>query len=152
MSVVKDTQYTAPSGSKAPPRRNNWLHGAALLAGAALFSKVLGTFQKIPLQNLAGDRVFGIYNAVYPLYQLLLYLSSAGIPVAVSLMIARYYEAGDRAAMQGVLRAGVLLLMAGGILGFGVMWVIADLAAAWLGDADTAWAVRMARSVFGLCR
>ncbi|MBJ6361270.1 oligosaccharide flippase family protein [Paenibacillus sp. GCM10012307] len=144
MSVVKDTQISAASSAEASSRKDHWLHGAVLLGGAALFSKVLGTFQKIPLQNLAGDRVFGIYNAVYPLYQLLLYLSSAGIPVAVSLLIAKYHEAGDRAAMRGVLRAGLLLLMAGGLLGFGVMWLIADLAASWLGDPDTAWAIRMA--------
>ena len=33
--------------------------GAALLAGAAILSKLIGTLQKIRLQNIAGDEVFG---------------------------------------------------------------------------------------------
>ena len=60
------------------------LRGAALLGAAAILSKLLGTLQKIPLQNVAGDTAFGIYNAVYPLYILILFAATAGFPVAVS--------------------------------------------------------------------
>lgn len=139
----------AAAGAVTPPIASTaggsqWLRGAALLGGAALLSKVLGTLQKIPLQNLAGDRVFGIYNAVYPIYQLLLYLSSAGIPVAISLMIASRHEAGDKAAVRRVLHAGLLLLAVAGLLGCAVMWSVSGAASTWLGDPDTLWAIRMA--------
>lgn len=42
------------------------LKGAAILSLAAILTKLLGTLQKIPLQNIGGDGVFGIYNTVYP--------------------------------------------------------------------------------------
>jgi len=134
----------ASAQREAGSKSSQWLRGAALLGGAALLSKVLGTLQKIPLQNLAGDRVFGIYNAVYPIYQLLLYLSTAGIPVAVSLMIARHHEAEDQEGMRRVLHAGLLLLACGGLLGCGLMWWLSGDVSHWLGDPDTLWAIRMA--------
>lgn len=44
------------------------LKGAAALSLAVIVSKLIGTLQKIPLQNIGGDGVFGIYNTVYPFY------------------------------------------------------------------------------------
>jgi len=35
-----------------------WVKGAAVLGVAAVISKLLGTLQKIPLQNIAGDEAY----------------------------------------------------------------------------------------------
>ncbi|WP_185602398.1 oligosaccharide flippase family protein, partial [Paenibacillus sp. 598K] len=125
-------------------RSQSWLHGALWLSAAALLSKAIGTLQKIPLQNLAGDRVFGIYNAVYPFYQLLLFLATAGIPVAVSLLVAERRGAGDLAGMRGALRVGMLLLGVCGLAGGILMWAGAGIAAGWIGDGAAAGAIRAA--------
>ncbi|RXZ79281.1 polysaccharide biosynthesis protein [Paenibacillaceae bacterium] len=130
--------------SPPPVRHNNWLRGAALLGGAALFCKVLGTVQKVPLQNLAGDRVFGIYNAVYPFYQLLLYLTTAGFPVAVSLLVAERRQAGDVRGMRLAAVMGALLLGIAGLVGFVLMWSAADWTAAFIGDKDASQSIRAA--------
>ncbi|WP_268239555.1 polysaccharide biosynthesis protein [Paenibacillus nasutitermitis] len=118
------------------------LHGAALMGAAMLISKTLGTLQKIPLQNIAGDRVFGIYNAVYPLYQMLLVMVTAGFPVAVSLLVAERQAGDDRSGVRLVLRASVLLLSLSGAAGFAAMWLGAGHIAQWIGDPGTASAVR----------
>ncbi|AJY77645.1 hypothetical protein VN24_10465 [Paenibacillus beijingensis] len=115
---------------------------AAVMAGAALVSKLLGTMQKIPLQNVAGDRVFGIYNAVYPFYQLLLVLATAGLPVAVSLLVAQRLEAGDLRGARRIRTAGLLLLGSGGAAGFAAMWTGAPVLAGWIGDPAVAPAIR----------
>ncbi|MBW7477406.1 polysaccharide biosynthesis protein [Paenibacillus oenotherae] len=117
--------------------------GAAVMGIAMLVSKVIGTLQKIPLQNIAGDRVFGIYNAVYPLYQLLLAAVTAGFPVAVSLLVAEREAAGDREGAYKVLGASALLLSISGAAGFVLLWAGADLVAGWIGDKGTAPAIRM---------
>ncbi|EXX88565.1 membrane protein, partial [Paenibacillus darwinianus] len=119
-----------------------WVRGAALLGGAALVSKAIGTLQKIPLQNVAGDRVFGLYNAVYPFYQLLLFLAAAGIPTAVSLIVAERMERGDAEGGRRLVRAAVVLLGLTGAAGFALMWTGADGAAAWIGDRAAAAAVQ----------
>ncbi|WP_219834720.1 polysaccharide biosynthesis protein [Paenibacillus sp. R14(2021)] len=112
------------------------------MGAAMLISKTLGTLQKIPLQNIAGDRVFGIYNAVYPIYQLLLVMVTAGFPVAVSLLVAEREAAGDAGGSRRVLGASSWLLAMGGLACFILLWQGAHVAASWFGDAAAAPAVR----------
>ncbi|MFC0395653.1 polysaccharide biosynthesis protein [Paenibacillus mendelii] len=116
----------------------------ALMGAAVIISKVIGTLQKIPLQNIAGDRVFGIYNAVYPFYQLFLVLATAGFPVAVSLLVAERIAEDDRDGARRVLGASTLLLAITGAAGFLLMWFSAELTAGWIGDAAAAPAIKMA--------
>ena len=116
--------------------------GAAWLVGAALLSKLIGTLQKIPLQNLAGDRVFGIYNAVYPFYQLMLVLAVSGLPVAVSIRTASLLDAGDPAGARRAGGAGVLLLSLLGAAGFAVLWSGAGVFAALIGDPSAEASIR----------
>lgn len=124
--------------------RRFWRNGVILMAGAALLTKLIGALQKIPLQNLAGDRVFGIYNAVYPFYQLIAVLATAGIPTAVSILIA--HRLRDEHAAEGTratVAAALLLLGVSGITTFIFMWMTADLTAAWIGDESAALAIRV---------
>ncbi|WP_139991415.1 polysaccharide biosynthesis protein [Paenibacillus paridis] len=119
------------------------VNGVVLMAGAALLSKLIGVFQKIPLQNMAGDRVFGIYNAVYPFYQLAASLATAGLPTAVSLLIAeRLRKGNDTEGVRRTLYAALLLLGMTGIVSFGFMWAGSDHVARWIGDAETSGAIR----------
>ncbi|OBZ15486.1 polysaccharide biosynthesis protein [Bacillus sp. FJAT-26390] len=119
------------------------MNGVVLMAGAALLSKLIGVFQKIPLQNLAGNRVFGIYNAVYPFYQLAAVLATAGLPTAVSLLIAeRLRKGNDPEGVRRTLFAALLLLGITGIVTFSFMWAGASHVAEWIGDTDTAGAIR----------
>ena len=83
------------------------LRGAALLGAAAVLSKLLGTLQKIPLQNVAGDTAFGIYNAVYPLYILILFAATAGFPVAVSKFVAERAIDGDHQGAKRIVRVSI---------------------------------------------
>lgn len=59
-----------------------------ILTVATLLSKILGSIFRVPLQNIAGDEVLGIFSLVYPVYMVALYLSVAGIPLAISKLIA----------------------------------------------------------------
>ncbi|MHA7966195.1 oligosaccharide flippase family protein [Paenibacillus sp. CAU 1782] len=123
-----------------------WKNGVVAMTGAALLSKLIGSLQKIPLQNMAGDRVFGLYNAVYPLYQLVAVLATAGLPTAVSIVIARRAQTAENGGPRGerlALMAALLLLGASGAISFLLMWAGADRIAAWIGDASAAPAIQM---------
>lgn len=127
--------------SKRRARARLWGSGAAALAGAALLSKLIGVLQKVPLQNLAGDRVFGIFNAVYPFYQLIAVMATAGIPAAVSIVVAGRLKdgsGGERSAAFGA----ALLLAGSGLAAAALMWLSAESAALWIGDAAAAPAIR----------
>ena len=70
------------------PQKQNFLHGAAILAFGVVIMKILGAIYKIPLQNILGDTGYGYFNAAYVIYNVLLTIATAGLPVALSRMIS----------------------------------------------------------------
>lgn len=118
------------------------LKGAAVLGIAAVISKLIGTMQKIPLQNVAGDAVFGIYNAVYPLYIMILFLATAGFPLVVSKFVSEQIAAGRHDEAKRVLYISIGVLSCTGavcfcFLYFGASW-LADI----MGAGQTEKAIR----------
>lgn len=83
-------------------------YSAIWLVGATLLTKAIGVLQKIPLQNIGGEAVFGLYNMVYPIYQLLMTLAVAGLPTAVSFFIAKE---SNKHVQQRLLYASLMLLV-----------------------------------------
>lgn len=120
----------------------SFLKGAAILGIATVISKVLGTLQKIPLQNIAGDEVFGIYNAVYPLYLFILTLASAGFPIAVSRFVAEAAGRGSLAETRLIFRRAAWILALTGTAGFAVLYAAADGIAALMGVEAAATGIR----------
>lgn len=118
------------------------MRGAAILGLATMVSKLLGTMQKIPLQNIAGDEVFGIYNAVYPLYIFILTLATAGFPIAVSKFVADYAVVGNLREARRVFRIALVLLGATGVAGFAILYTTADQLAAAMGIRSAAPGIR----------
>ncbi|MEB4784584.1 polysaccharide biosynthesis protein [Paenibacillus jamilae] len=124
------------------------LRGAVILTMAAVASKLIGTLQKIPLQNIGGDGVFGIYNTVYPFYTLFITIAAAGFPVAVSKFVAEYEAVGNRAAGQRVaLLSSLVLGIFGLILGL-LMYTCAPLIGQWIDNAHVIPSVRAAAVAF----
>ena len=71
------------------PKKQSFLHGTALLAMATAIVKVIGALYKIPLNAIIGEQGFGYYSTAYEIYTLLLMISTAGLPVAMSRLIAQ---------------------------------------------------------------
>lgn len=72
----------------AAEKKQNFLQGAAILAAGVVVMKILGAIYKIPLQNILGDTGYGYFFAAYSIYNVLLTISTAGLPVALSRMIS----------------------------------------------------------------
>lgn len=70
------------------PQKQNFLHGATILTAGVVVMKVLGAIYKIPLRNILGDIGYGYFNAAYMIYNVLLTIATAGLPVALSRMIS----------------------------------------------------------------
>ena len=69
-------------------RKQNFLQGAAVLTAAVAIVKVIGFLGKIPLFDILGGQGLGHYNIAYATYGVMLTISTAGLPVAVSKMVA----------------------------------------------------------------
>ncbi|MEK3719575.1 putative polysaccharide biosynthesis protein [Paenibacillus sp. FSL H8-0034] len=118
------------------------LKGAVVLGLATIVSKLIGTMQKIPLQNMAGDAVFGIYNAVYPLYILILFLATAGFPLVVSKFVSEQVAMQQYEEARRVLRVASYVLIASGFVCFLLLFFGADWLAELMDAKQTSMAIR----------
>ncbi|MFB8378240.1 putative polysaccharide biosynthesis protein [Paenibacillus taichungensis] len=120
------------------------LQGAFVLGLAAIISKIIGAFQKIPLQNLGGDGVFGIYNTVYPFYMLIITIAAAGLPVAVSKFVAEQNALGRPEEGRRVIRLSSLLLGGIGLALALLMYIGAPLVGNLIGNGSVVPSIRAA--------
>lgn len=120
------------------------LQGAFVLGLAAIISKIIGAFQKIPLQNLGGDGVFGIYNTVYPFYMLIITIAAAGLPVAVSKFVAEQEALGRTEEGKRIIRLSSILLGGIGLTLAILMYIGAPLIGHLIGNGHVIPSIRAA--------
>ena len=93
------------------------------LGGGAFISKVLGAIYRIPLTNLLGGYGLGLYQMVFPVYSLLLDFSGAGVPSALSSLIAKKEDKESYAYLY--LKTAIKLLFLVGAIGSLIMLIFA---------------------------
>ena len=76
-------------------KKQSFVKGAAILAVSVALIKVMGAIFKIPLQNIIGDEGMGHFGVAYQIYSLLLTLSTAGLPIALSKMVSSADAMGE---------------------------------------------------------
>lgn len=115
------------------PRQENkqsFLGGAAILGVAVILVKIIGAVYKIPLNNILGDEGVTYFNAAYKIYAFLLSLSTAGLPVALSKMVAESRALGKYNQSRKLLGLSLALFTAIGAAGTAVMFFFTDELAA----------------------
>ena len=105
------------------------VHGALILSIAGIVCRLLGVLFRIPLSNIVGNYGIGLYQLVFPLYSLLLIVSSAGIPVALSKMIARVRD--DRQQTKQIFVNALWALIVIGAVITGLFLALARPIATW---------------------
>lgn len=116
---------------------NNFLKSTLILTIATLASKVLGSIFRIPLQNIAGDEVLGIFSLVYPVYMVALTLSVAGIPVAISKLISEALVHQDLDRVHKIYRTATILTVLFGVLSFTLITGLSGPISEMLGGPST---------------
>jgi stage V sporulation protein B len=135
---------TLPHGSS---KRPTFLSGVSVLTLSTLSVKVMGLLYRIPMLDRLGTEGMGYFNTAYELYALFCVLSTAGLPVAMSVLIASL-EADDpspahgRAAGERVLRVALGIFAVVGLLGTALLWGLAAPFAALLGNPPAAACMR----------
>lgn len=95
--------------------KDKFLRGAMILTMAGLMVKVIGSVNRILLSRLLGGEGIGLYQMAYPVYLLLLAVSSAGIPVAISIIVAEHLAKKDYGGVQQIFRLSLRLTFCLGI-------------------------------------
>lgn len=96
--------------------KGNFLKGALVLSVAGAISKVLGAVYRIPLARLLGGEGMGLYQMAYPIYTTILALATAGIPVAISVLVSRKETEGYNGDSKRIFRVSLLMLFIFGII------------------------------------
>ena len=105
------------------PQKQNFLHGAAILAIGVVIMKILGAIYKIPLRNILGDTGYGYFNAAYVIYNVLLTIATAGLPVALSRMISESNTLGRPRQARRIFRVAAATLFVLGLIFSALMFL-----------------------------
>lgn len=89
--------------------------GAVALTLSMLVSKIIGAVYRIPLTNILGAEGMGMYQLIFPVYALMLTLSSGAMPVAVSRLVAEQNSIENKC---GIYSAAKIILFVLGLAGF----------------------------------
>ena len=99
------------------PKKQSFLHGTMLLALSTAIVKLIGAFYSIPLKHIIGDQGFGYYSTAYEIYTLLLMISTAGLPVAMSRMISQASSLGHYRQVRKIYTISRTIFLTLGLIG-----------------------------------
>ena len=133
------------SGEKAP-RKQSFLQGVAVLTAATIIVKLLGFIYKVPLQNILQERGFGYFNTAYDVYNVLLMISTTGLPVAVSRMISQAQALENYAQIRKIYSVSMKVFLTIGVIGTLVMLVFCKPLSVMVTTNENSWAAIAALS------
>ena len=104
-------------------KKQTFLHGAALLAIATAVVKVIGAFYKLPLNEVLTPKGYAYFTTAYDIYTVLLLISTAGLPVAMSRMISQASTQGHYNQVRRIYNVSRILFLSLGIFSTAFMAV-----------------------------
>lgn len=94
---------------------NSFLKGTLILTVGGIVVKVIGFLNWIILSRVLGGEGIGLYQMAFPIYLLALSVSSAGIPVAISIITAEKRALFDYVGANRVFRISLTVLVMTGL-------------------------------------
>ncbi len=121
---------------------NSFFGGAAILAIGIMVVKVIGMFYRIPLVNIIGTAGSADFNNAYNIYAVLLTISTAGLPVAVSKMVSEANTLGRQRQVHKVFRVSLSLFLGLGLISFLIMFFGSERLAELMNDSMAAQGIK----------
>ena len=105
----------------------SFLQGAMLLTAGVLVVKMIGALFKVPLSAVITEEGMGYFSTAYSFYNVIFSMATAGLPVAVSRMVAERDSMGAWREVREIRRAALPVFGAVGAAGMVLMIVLAPL-------------------------
>lgn len=131
-----------PRTRRRQPKKNTFFGGMAVLTLGIMVVKLIGMFYKIPLVRIIGDQGNADFQNAYNIYAVLLTISTAGLPVAVSKMISEANTLQNEGEVQRIFSVSLKFFMFMGSVSFVIMYFFADFLAELIGDTMAAPSIR----------
>lgn len=123
-------------------KNNSFMKGALILTLAGFLVKILGAVYRLPLALMIKDEGMGLYQMAYPIYITLLAISTAGLPTAISKMVAEDMAVGKYKNSHRIFIISLLVLsVIGFVLTVLLMSTAERLASDVMGNAKAFYAI-----------
>ena len=133
-------------------KKQSFLGGAAILASAVVIVKLIGAFYKLPLNNILGSTGKTYFQTAYNIYNVLLTVSTAGLPLAISKMTSQAHAQGRENEKRKIFRTAIWLFFALGLIGSALMFFGAEQLAGFMNNSLASMPIRaLAPAVFCVC-
>lgn len=133
-------------------KKQSFLGGAAILASAVAVVKAIGFFYKIPLNNILGEEGKTYFDSAYQIYNVLLSISTAGLPLALSKLVSEAQAQGRENEKRKLFSTAIWIFFGLGLAGFAVMFFGTSWVAARLHNESAYWAIKaLSPAVFCVC-
>jgi len=113
--------------SKSEQKQQSFMYATLIMAVSTIVVKILGLVFRIPITNLLGTVNMGYYSTAYEVYLPIYSIAMAGLPVAVSRMVAQYVSENRYNDIKGVFKVAKRLFTITGFVGFVLMFGIGYL-------------------------
>jgi len=107
--------------TNAKKSTNLFFSGVIILTIANILIKILGVTLKIPLSYILGDDGMGYYNTAYDIYVWFYMIATAGLPVAISILISESRAKGNIKEAKKIFNITLTLFVIIGLFGMFIM-------------------------------
>ena len=87
------------------------MHGTIIASLSIIFVKILGALYVIPFYKIIGEQGGALYSYAYTIYNLFLNISTAGIPIALSMIISEYITLDNIDAKERTFKIGKKIIL-----------------------------------------
>ncbi len=148
-TVGKVGHMTRPSRGA---ERKTFFSGVLLLTASTVSVKLIGLLYKIPMLSYLGSEGMGYFHSAYEIYALFCIIATAGLPVALSVLISSAVTRGEGGEVKRIYRGamGVFLLI--GLGGSLIMAACSELFCEWIRSSQAkACILSISPTVFFIC-
>ncbi|MBE6082227.1 MULTISPECIES: putative polysaccharide biosynthesis protein [Tissierellales] len=121
--------------------KEKFLKGAAILGVAGMIVKLLGAVYRLPISNIIKTEGMGYYQTAYPLYVLILTVSTSGFPVAIAKLVSEKRALRDFKGAYKIFKIALLGLFICGILSSMLVLLNAESIVEHLGNKNAYYAL-----------
>ena len=107
-------------------KKDSFLKGTIVASLAIIISKILGVLYVIPFYKIIGENGGVLYSYAYNIYNLFLNISTAGIPIALSMIISEYITLNKIDAKERTFKIGKKIILTFSIVSFLILFIFSD--------------------------
>ena len=130
--------------NQEPMKKQNFLQGTVILAIGTVIVKLLGFLFKVPLNNVIGTDGFSYFNTAYKVYDVLLMVSTTGLPVAMSRMISQAQTLENYAQIRKIYNTALRVFLCIGLFGMLGMAIFCRQLSVMVTTDTSSWAAILA--------